>query len=592
MSSTFRKYQPQSSKPTQTLDLYSTDLTQKACKGQLPDIIGRDEEINLVIECLCRRLKIFPILVGPAGIGKNAIVEGLSLKVVSGEVPEKLKNLRILALNPHSLLPGSHQEDDYDQLIDDILEEANQDGIVLFIDDAHFIYGKSGSTWSKVITEKLNSAIVNGNLKCISGVTFEMHHFLNDKPQDKHFQPLRVSEISANETMTILSSLGDVIEQEQGVHIDDEIYPWLVDFANKYIRNRYFPEKAIDLLDQCVSYVITNNRQNVTLTDVIFIAERLIGFPFDLTTKINDLSTLLSKLSLLNTEDTEKLIDRLNITIRGLDIHPYRPNLVIMLADKSAKINQILASIIAKTLFGDRERVVTIDPKLLSHEDGLLWFLGYKSEFEGFRQVSPIYKIAQKPWSVISIEKLDDYHPSVVDSIVHSLEKGYLNDMSGKRIFLSDAIVILTINTDQNNKHRYGFDIIDNLSMDKYIQEIEARFGHKLLEQIDLICNDIPDSMKTRKILLEDHFLVNLTERYALEDLNLLWDQSFIDWLLNRTEEIPHQKDLDRLAEEQLSPLLIQYLSHSKGEKEYPLLVSYGQDRIRVKPVDHQDDES
>jgi ATP-dependent Clp protease ATP-binding subunit ClpC len=576
-------------KPTPTLDQFAIDLTQKAAKGQLNDIIGREDEINLIVECLCRRSKRCPVLVGPAGIGKTAIIEGFALKIVRGEVPDPLKNVRVLALQPSVLLAGVYKDELLDQRIEAILEEASCEGLILFIDEAQRVFSSSGGLWSKDVASRFNPALVRGEINCIAAVTDEKYSNFADRSIERYFQPIRVGEVSHEKTITILSNLGKNIEQHQKIKIAAEIYPWLVDFANRFIRNRYFPDKGIDLLEQCVSYVIANGRKRVRLKDAMHVAERLVGYPFDLSDKLGNLNSQLSDFSLLKDEEIEVILNRLNVTMRGLDIHPARPNLVFMLIDKSAVMSEILAGLFAESLFGDRGRIIVIDSTLMTRKEDIAWLLGYEPEFEKLHTVSPLYKITQTPWCVVSFENLDECHPMFIETLRQAVEQGFFIDADGRRIFLSDSVVLISVSTGAEEKSQLGFQLAGEQDKTTYPKEIEDAFGKRFLEQVDLISLATPDTLKDRKGWLEGHLLKKLTERYAEENLNLSWDQSFIAWLLKRQEGMLLPKELEKIAEEQISPLLIQYLPEKPQAIPSSLLVAYEEKRIQVRPRETQE---
>lgn len=581
-------YQPASEKPTPTLDQIGIDLTKKAENKKLNEIIGRDEEIGLIIETLCRRTKKCPILVGPAGVGKSAVVEGLAQRIVRGDVPESLSNSRIFALKSSLLLSSidKEQEDDH---IESIITEANLKGIILFIDEAHFLSSSNIRTWPKEFIDRITSEVIKGSITCIAAESIEYFQNIPNRETERCFQPIRVCEPSLEISISILSAIGKQLESEHRIIIDEEVYPWLVDFASKFIRNRYFPDKSIDLLEQCASYAVTQNKAAVKIMDAMFIIERLVGFPPDLDIKLEKLRILLSDLSLLVEDDIENLLNRLNVTMRGLDIRPFRPNIVVLLTEEAKEICEILASVIAESLYGDRDRIALINSDQLSGEQEINWFLGHEPMLDNLHAVSPLYEIDQIPWCVVLFKMLQDSHPYFVDILCQALERGYFVEANRKRIYLSDAVVLISANINIDNTKQVGFPITEGKKTKEFEKKVETILGKQLIDQVDLVCMDVADPVKAKKGWLEGHLLEKLSKRYAEENIKVSWDNSFIEWLLEDQESKINQKELERIAEQKLSLQLIQNLPNTLGEKPKELLVIYEDEMIRVQPVENQE---
>ncbi|HHU87454.1 MAG: AAA family ATPase [Pelotomaculaceae bacterium] len=223
----------------------------EACKGKLRRLVGREEEIQLIIETLCRRTKRNPILVGPAGSGKTAIIEGLANKIVLGKVPKELRNVFVYELQPSVLVAMAAEDGGLEKVIKEMLAEASQPDVILFFDEVHTIIGSGGLPGTTDIASMLKPPLARGDIACIAATTEdEYYRFIEPDPAlARRFQPIRVQELSAEETLQVVSSLRDELRISRKVRVSDYVLRWLVYFAQQFIKNRHFPDKAVDLLE-------------------------------------------------------------------------------------------------------------------------------------------------------------------------------------------------------------------------------------------------------------------------------------------------------------------------------------------------------
>ncbi len=244
-------YQPRAKRLIPTLEQYGRDLTREALEGKLAPIVGRYDEIQLLIETLARRTKRNPVLVGPAGVGKTAIVEGFAQRVVKGEVPPLLQDVRVMAIQPSTLVAGAHMVGELEKRMKSVLSEASQDGIILFIDEVHSMMGAGGMPGVSDMGSLLKPALARGEIACIAATTDdEYRRFIEpDGALERRFQPIRVQELTAEETIAVLMSLRDLLARQYNVQVPDEVLRWLVDFGQRFLRNRHLPDKGVDLLE-------------------------------------------------------------------------------------------------------------------------------------------------------------------------------------------------------------------------------------------------------------------------------------------------------------------------------------------------------
>ncbi len=584
-------FRPRTVRPTPMLEQFGRDLTREALEDKLSPLIGREIELQLMVETLCRRTKRNPILVGPAGVGKTAIVEGLAQRMVRGEVPDALRNVRILAIQPSTLVAGASVAGEFEKRMKAVINEASQEGIILFIDEAHALIGSGGMVGTADAASLLKPVLARGELSCIAATTDgEYRRFIEpDEALERRFQPIRIQELTAEQTLNVLRALRDGFVRQRGIEVADPVLSWLVDFGQQFMRNRYFPDKAVDLLEQCVAYALTQKKTAVEQADAETVAQRLVGMPVALGARLDLLHARLGERGLLTEDDLQSLSNRLEVTLRGLDLRPTRPNAIVLLVSEVARAGDSLAAIIAESLFGAAERVVEIDFSRFTHPEDITMLVGAPPGYVGYSDSLPLHRVAQMPWCVVLWKNVHACHPQVRLVLEQALADGLLTDARGKRIYLSDAVILLTAELILHTQRSLGFQLADGSAprearaIADVRHSLEDLLGERFVSQVDLICDRAPTSDEAQRRWLRQHLLSDLATRYRKQGIDLHWDESLFQWFLNQEQGAATERHWERLVDERLSPLLIHYLPQAEGKEAKSLLVKFEGDAIRIE---------
>jgi ATP-dependent Clp protease ATP-binding subunit ClpC len=569
---------------TPTLDFLGRDLTRAAQEGKLGPLVGRDTELQLVIEILLRRTKRNPVLVGLAGVGKTAIVEGLAQLIVASRVPEPLRGVRLIALQPSALVAGASMPGELESRMQSIVAEASQEGIILFIDEVHSLIGAGGRTGTCDLASQLKPALARGELACIAATTEEEYRrFIEpDGALERRFQPVRVGEPTLEQTLHVLARIGQELARLRKVEIAEGVLDYLVHFADRHLRTRQFPDKGVDLLEQCVAHALAQSRCVVDRADAEAVAQRTVGMPLALGDRLGDLAARLTGSGLLSPANTETLVNHLQVTLRWLDLRPVRPDAVVLLTGAAAGQSSKLAETIASVLFGSDRHVVVIDFGRFANPADISLLVG--PGYVGYSDALPLHRVADLGWCVLLSTNLHACHPQVRDVFTQALASGYLTESRGRRIYLSDAVVVLTADLEPQPASVSGSANVRDTEAAVVRRAATRTLGDALIAQCNLIVTGLgKPAISDQRRWLEEHLAADLSARYREQGIDLRWDGSVVDWLLSQGAADGGPGDWERVVDDCLSPLLIRSLERHGRQGCRSIFVKVDGNRVQIQ---------
>jgi ATP-dependent Clp protease ATP-binding subunit ClpA len=511
-----KKPKQKNEKKRKSINLFCTDLTQNARDGKLDRIIGRDEEIKRTIQILCRRTKNNPCFIGEPGVGKTAIAEGLALKIAAGDVPAKLANKEIQLLDLTALVAGTQFRGQFESRIKSLVDEVKEAGnIILFIDEVHNLVGTGDAEGSMNAANILKPALSRGEIQVIGATTFNEYrkHIEKDAALERRFQPVKVEEPSIDDTYKMLLGIKSYYEDFHKVSISDNLVYKAVTLSERYITDRFLPDKAIDLLDEACTCANLRNKaisdyelhieRKQELEQTLEELEQEVENPdYEAMSKVrseiisldketeglkekaadnnvteNDLATVINLLtgipmSKVLDGDLKSLIgleDRLKAKVIGQDravelvsAAIKRSRVQISAQRKPASFIFVGPTGVGKTelvkrlsleLFDTPETLIRLDMSEFMEKHSVSRIIGSPPGYVGYDEAGQLTeKVRRKPYSIILFDEIEKAHPDVMNILLQILDEGKTSDAHGRTVDFSNTVIIMTSNAGSERK--------------------------------------------------------------------------------------------------------------------------------------------
>ena len=484
---------------TPALTKYGRDLTAQAKNGELDPVIGRQIEIDRVIQILSRRKKNNPILIGEPGVGKSAIVEGLALRIVANEIPA-LENKRIISLDIASMVAGTTYRGQFEERIKTVIKELNDHPeIILFIDEIHTLMGAGNAQGSLDAANILKPALARGEVQCIGATTINEYRtsIEKDGALERRFQQVTVQPTNADETYTILTRLSETYGQFHHVQYTQEALRACVNLTDRYITDRQFPDKAIDAMDEVGAHVqqsrakINNNvideahdasvlpknqryfgaPEIITEADVARVVSQMSGVPVQRVAQaegeqLRQMGNALSQRVIGQEEAVQKVVKAIQRSRMGLR-DPRKPIGTFFLLGPTGVGKTHMAQCLAEEMFGSRNAIIRFDMSeyMEKHTVSLLVGAppGYIAHEDGGKLTEAVRR---KPYSIVLFDEIEKAHPDIFNVLLQVMDEGRLTDRQGHVVDFKNTIIILTSNVGTRQLSDFGAGIgfgADNL---------------------------------------------------------------------------------------------------------------------------------
>lgn len=443
---------------TRVLDQYSRDLTLIAGGGGADPVVGREREISRVIQILSRRTKNNPVLVGEPGVGKTAVAEGLARRVARGEVPDTLKNRRIVTLDLASMLAGTKYRGDFEDRVKCIIKEVQRAGdVIVFIDELHTIVGAGSAEGAIDAANILKPALGRGEIQVIGATTPEEYrkHIEKDAALERRFQPVDVPEPDEACCVRMLRALRGSLETHHGLQITDEAISAAVRLSVRYICDRFLPDKAIDLLDEAASHVRLESgpqaRQTVEASDVADVVSAWTGVPASAISepeseRLLRLEEALHRRVIGQDEPVSAVARAIRRGRVGLS-DPRRPMGSFIFLGPTGVGKTELCRALAEAVYGDRDALIRLDMSEYMEKHAVSKLIGSPPGYVGYGEGGQLTeRVRRRPWSVVLFDEIEKAHEDVYNLLLQIMEDGRLTDSAGRRADFRSTIVVMTSN--------------------------------------------------------------------------------------------------------------------------------------------------
>ncbi|XP_020173561.1 chaperone protein ClpB1 [Aegilops tauschii subsp. strangulata] len=497
------------------LRTYGRHMTGKA----VGPVVGRDDEIDRVISILCRKTKNCAALVGPAGVGKTAIAEGLAQRIATGKVPAALAGARVVEVDLGAMVAGTRYRGMFEERMKSVINQAEKAGgkIILFIDEMHMLLGAGAGRGVTGASTMLKPALARGRIRCVGATTFDgyRNYIEKDPALERRFQKVHIEEPSTQATIGILRGLKQQYEQHHGLEIQDAALVAAAQLAGRYITGRQFPDKAIDLIDEACSATIKRLMQIDNQVEELNAKQsRSANSVKGATVVPNDVAQVVSlwtgiPVCTLEQEDKAKLIhlaDRLHEQVVGQDEavnvvaeavlrsraglnHPGQPIGSFLFLGSTGVGKTELAKALAEELFASEKMLVRFDMSEYVGSGSVLRLVGAPPSRQGCDDGGQLTeKVRSRPYSVILFDEVEKADPSVLNIFIQLLDDGVLTDGKGRTVNFKNTIIILTSNLGAEHLMAgMAGEITMDVARDLLMKQVQKHFKPELLNRLSEI---------------------------------------------------------------------------------------------------------
>ena len=596
-----KKKNAKQAKKKKYLDTFGTNLTNKAQNGELDIVIGRDKEIQRIIQILNRRSKNNPCLIGEPGVGKTAIAQGLAIKIANHNVPAKLLNKEVYLLDMTSVIAGTQFRGQFEARMKGIIDECKEYGnIILVIDEIHNIIGAGDGEHSMNAANILKPALSNGEIQLIGTTTLKEYrkYIEKDSALERRFQQVLVEEPNVEDSIGILEGIKKYYEEYHKVKISSDVIKQTVIMSEKYIHDRFLPDKAIDILDEACSRINLENKdlfklemlkrelqaiqaekeevieadstedyqkaadlktrecqlteeidklnknmvlKNLTVQDIASVIESWTKIPVKKITeaetqKLLNLETNLHKRIIGQEEAVSSVSRAIRRNRAGLQSTKRPPSFIFVGPTGVGKTE--LAKSLAYEMFGSEDSIIRIDMSEYMESHSTSKLIGAPPGYVGYDDAGQLTeKVKRKPYSIILLDEIEKAHPDVFNILLQVLDDGKLTDSQGNTVNFSNTIIIMTSNAGSNlnnNSIGFGKQTVDKNKIEDALKDV---FRPEFLNRVDEIV--VFDSLTKEQLLQIVDLMLNDTQKALNEkDIKLSVSKNAKNYILEKGTNI------------------------------------------------------
>ncbi|MCA2708883.1 MAG: ATP-dependent Clp protease ATP-binding subunit [Microcystis sp. M015S2] len=552
---------------------YGRNLNQEVKNGKIDPLIGREPEIERVVQILGRRGKNNPILLGEPGVGKTAIAEGLAQRIHNGDIPELLQDKQVIALDMGSLLAGTRFRGDFEERLKGVVEEVRKSGsIILFIDEIHTLVGAGSMGGAMDASNLLKPALARGELQCLGATTLDEYkrHIERDAALERRFQPVMVGEPTKEQAIEILRGLKATYEDFHQVKYDQKAIEAAVNLSSRYINDRFLPDKAIDLLDEAGSRThlryslqskspaevneespLINPESLIPVVDAEEIAQIVAAWTGIPVTQLTETESE----SLLNLEyqlheriiGQQEAVNAVSRAIRRARVNlknPNRPIASFIFAGPTGVGKTELTKALAKLLFGSESSMIRLDMSEFMESHTVSKLIGAPPGYIGYNEGGQLTEaVRRQPYRVVLFDEIEKAHPDVFNLLLQLLEDGHLTDSQGRRVDFKNTLIIMTSNIGskviEKGGNSLGFEMADDFAQSRYQQisnrvteELKQYFRPEFLNRLDEI---IVFRQLTREEVTQiaDILIADLAKQLTEKGISVQVTAAFKDLVIN-----------------------------------------------------------
>ncbi|CAK9062508.1 unnamed protein product [Durusdinium trenchii] len=587
-----------------TLDQVATDLTQMAMDGLLDPVVGRQEEMERIIQILLRKRKNNCCLVGPPGVGKTAVVEGLAQRIAQGEVPSRLRGKQLYSLDLGQLVAGTKYRGEFEDRLKKVINEVTSDerDICLFIDEIHQIIGAgaAGADSSMDAANLLKPSLARGELQVIGATTADEYtkHIEKDAALERRFQRVNCEEASVSETLEVLEGLRPSYEAHHGVLLSPDALQAATRLSQRYLTNRFLPDKAVDLIDEASSLAQwrmelqleqANEEESpgeqpkpvVTAADVAAVLSKWSGVPVDRieqgeSERLMHLEEILSKRIVGQDEAVSALARAVRRARSGL-AGQQRPTATFFFAGPSGVGKTQLCRVLAEEYYVDTKAMVRLDMSEFSEPHSVSRLIGAPPGYVGYndpRSGQLTEAVRRRPYSVVVLDEIEKAHAEVLNLLLQVMEDGRLTDGKGRTVSFNHSIIVMTSNVGSKEILQQAAGMGSYGDLRRAVQaQLQQKFRPEFLNRIDelLVFQALSETQLTQivQLILGDaqSRAINAFEEAALqhgspERLEITWTADLEQLVIAKGSNVsygarPLRRAVQRLFEDPLAEFLV-----------------------------------